>query len=210
MDRTHWASSTSYLDYSLRSHGLFRDQLFGEILESFYRPGLLNVNRMNRIVLFLATLGPVGTKLPAPGTMGSLVGLLVYVFMTLVLGWSAYLIALSFLPLFVIGIPLCSRAEILLDRNDPGEIIWDEFTVIPFVFLPLFDLWMIPPTKETFFWLAFGFALFRLFDVTKPWIIHSAQKLPRGFGVMVDDLLAAIAAALVLWGARTFSLSFLS
>ena len=210
MDRTHRASSTSYLSYSLRSHGLFRDQLFGEILESFYRPGLLNVNRMNRIVLFLATLGPVGTKLPAPGTMGSLVGLLVYVFMTLVLGWSAYLIALSFLPLFVIGIPLCSRAEILLDRNDPGEIIWDEFTVIPFVFLPLFDLWMIPPTKETFFWLAFGFALFRLFDVTKPWIIHSAQKLPRGFGVMVDDLLAAIAAALVLWGARTFSLSFLS
>ena len=209
MDRTHWASSTSYLSYSLRSHGLFRDQLFGEILESFYRPGLLNVNRMNRIVLFLATLGPVGTKLPAPGTMGSLVGLLVYVFMTLVLGWSAHLIALSFLPLFVIGIPLCSRAEILLDRNDPGEIIWDEFTVIPFVFLPLFDLWMIPPTKETFFWLAFGFVLFRLFDVTKPWIIHSAQKLPRGFGVMVDDLLAAIAAALVLWGARTFSLSFL-
>ena len=84
------------------------------------------------------------------------------------------------------------------------------FLVIPFIFLPLFDLWMIPPTKETFFWLAFGFALFRLFDVTKPWIIHSAQKLPRGFGVMVDDLLAAIAAALVLWGARTFSLSFLS
>ena len=165
---------------------------------------------MNRIVLFLATLGPVGTKLPAPGTMGSLVGLLAYVFMTLVMGWPAHLIALSFLPLFVIGIPLCSRAEILLDRNDPGEIIWDEFTVIPFVFLPLFDLWMIPPTKETFFWLAFGFALFRLFDVTKPWIIHSAQKLPRGFGVMVDDLLAAIAAALVLWGARTFSLSFLS
>ena len=148
--------------------------------------------------------------MPAPGTMGSLVGLLAYGFMTLVLGWSAHLIALSFLPLFVLGIPLCSRAEILLDRNDPGEIIWDEFTVIPFIFLPLFDLWMIPPTKETFFWLAFGFGLFRLFDVTKPWIIHSAQKLPRGFGVMVDDLLAAIAAALVLWGARTFSLSFLS
>jgi phosphatidylglycerophosphatase A len=209
MDRTHWIRCPSYLGFSLRSNGLFRHQLFGEILVSFYRAGLLNIERMNRVILFLATLGPVGTKLPAPGTMGSLAGLFIYVFMTLFLGWSALLVALSFLPLFLLGIPLCSRAEILLDRSDPGEVIWDEFTVIPIVFLPLFDLWEIPPTKETLFWILFGFALFRFFDVTKPWIIHHAQRLPRGWGVMIDDLLAAIAAGLVLWVSRTFSLSFL-
>ena len=55
-----------------------------------------------------------------------------------------------------------------------------------------------------------GFALFRFFDITKPWIIRSAQKLPGGLGVMIDDLLAAIATAVTLWIAKTFSLSFFS
>jgi phosphatidylglycerophosphatase A len=58
--------------------------------------------------------------------------------------------------------------------------------------------------------LVMGFALFRFFDITKPWIIRSAQKLPGGLGVMIDDLLAAIAAAVTLWIAKTFSLSFFS
>jgi phosphatidylglycerophosphatase A len=60
------------------------------------------------------------------------------------------------------------------------------------------------------FWIAAGFILFRFFDISKPWIIRSVQKLPRGWGVMMDDLLAAGASALVLWGAKTFSLSFFS
>lgn len=55
-----------------------------------------------------------------------------------------------------------------------------------------------------------GLALFRFFDISKPSIIRSAQKLPGGLGVMIDDLLAAIAAGLILWGTRTFSLSFLT
>jgi len=163
---------------------------------------------MNQIVLFLATLGPIGKTLPAPGTMGSIFGTLLYLFFTLGLGWSAHMIAIGFIPLFLIGIPLCSRAEILLDRNDPGEVIWDEFTVIPFVFLPLSPLFEEPVTQETFIWIGAGFILFRFFDVFKPWIIRSAQKLPRGLGVMIDDLLAAVASGLVLWAAKTFSLSF--
>ncbi len=165
---------------------------------------------MNKTVLFFATLGPIGTKLPAPGTMGSLFGTLLFTLFTLGFGWSVQVIALSFVPLFLIGIPLCSRAEILLDRDDPGEVIWDEFTVIPLVFLPLSSLFEKPITQETFVWIVAGFMLFRFFDISKPWIIRSAQKLPRGLGVMVDDLLAATASAGVLWGAKTFSLSFLS
>jgi len=165
---------------------------------------------MNRVILFLATLGPIGTRLPAPGTMGSLAGVSLFAFMTLVLHVPAPMLALLFVPLFAIGIPLCSRAEILLDRNDPGEVIWDEFTVIPFVYFPLSDVWNAPLTNETFIWLVFGLALFRFFDISKPSIIRSAQKLPGGLGVMIDDLLAAIAAGLILWGTRTFSLSFLT
>ena len=165
---------------------------------------------MNRVVLFFATLGPIGKNLPAPGTMGSLAGTIFFMILTLLMGWPVHQIAIGFIPLFLIGIPLCTRAEILLDRNDPGEVIWDEFCVIPFVFLPLVNLLQQPVSRETFFWIASGFILFRFFDVVKPWIIRSVQKLPRGWGVMIDDLLAAGAAALVLWALKTFSLSFFS
>jgi len=163
---------------------------------------------MNKAVLFLATLGPIGKNLPAPGTMGSLAGTVLFGLLTVGMGWSVQLIALCFLPLFLLGIPLCTRAEILLDQDDPGEVIWDEFCVIPFVYLPLSSFLEQPVSQETFIWIAAGFILFRFFDISKPWIIRSVQKLPRGWGVMIDDLLAAGAAALVLWGAKTFSLSF--
>ncbi len=163
---------------------------------------------MNQLVLFLTTLGPIGTRLPAPGTMGSIVGTLFYAYLTLGIGWSAELVAMAFVPLFLVGIPLCSRAEILLDRSDPGEVIWDEFSVIPFVFLPLSQPLQEPISQESCLWLGIGLILFRIFDILKPSIIRTAQKLPRGLGVMIDDLLAAGASALVLWGAKTFSLSF--
>ena len=164
---------------------------------------------MNNLVLFLATLGPIGTKLPAPGTMGSLFGTLLFAFFTVGLGWSVHMIAVGFIPLFLLGIPLCTKAEILLEQNDPGEVIWDEFAVIPFIFLPLSPLFENAGFQETYIWLLVGFVLFRFFDVLKPWIIRSAQKFPRGLGIMLDDLLAALASSLVLWAAKTFSLSFL-
>jgi len=163
---------------------------------------------MNQLVLFLSTLGPIGTRLPVPGTMGSIVGTLFYAYLTLGIGWSAELVALAFVPLFLVGIPLCSRAEILLERSDPGEVIWDEFSVIPFVFLPLSQILKEPISQESCIWLGIGLLLFRIFDILKPSFIGAAQKLPRGLGVMFDDLLAAGASALVLWGAKTFSLSF--
>ena len=165
---------------------------------------------MNKIVVFVATLGPIGTKLPAPGTMGSLAGTILFAILTLGLGFSVFGIALFFIPLFLLGIPICSRAEILLDRNDPREVIWDEFTVIPYVYLPVSSIFEKPATAEAIIWLALGFLLFRIFDISKPWIIHNAQNLPMGFGVMFDDLLASFASALSLWLAKTFSLSFLS
>jgi len=71
-------------------------------------------------------------------------------------------------------------------------------------------MWKQSISTETFIWLLAGFSLFRVFDITKPSVIRSIQKLPRGWGVMLDDLLAALLSALVLWGLRTFSLSFLN
>ena len=163
---------------------------------------------MNKIVVFVATLGPIGTKLPAPGTMGSLAGTILFTILTLGLGFSVFGIALCFIPLFLLGIPICSRAEILLDRKDPKEVIWDEFIVIPFIFWPLATEITGPLTQSTFIWIGAGFLLFRFFDISKPLIINHSQRLPGGWGVMVDDLLAALASSVILWLAKTFSLSF--
>ena len=163
---------------------------------------------MNQITLFLATLGPVGRNLPAPGTCGSLAGILIFIILVQLTGLTPHMITLGCVPLFLLGVPLCRRAEILLDRKDPKEVIWDEFIVIPFIFWPLAAEISGPLTQSTFIWIGAGFLLFRFFDISKPLIIHHSQRLPGGWGVMVDDLLAALASSVILWLAKTFSLSF--
>lgn len=163
---------------------------------------------MNQITLCLATLGPIGRNLPASGTFGSLAGIFVFIILVQIIGWDPHIIALGCVPLFLLGVPLCRRAEILLDRKDPKEVIWDEFIVIPFIFWPLAAEITGPLTQSTFIWIGAGFLLFRFFDISKPLIIHQSQRLPGGWGVMVDDLLAALASSVILWLAKTFSLSF--
>lgn len=145
-----------------------------------------------RTVLTVATLGPVGRRLPAPGTWGSVAGTLYFtvIFLDRV-GWVGNLV------LTVIGsylaIAFCGEAEFRLARKDPGEVILDEFVAMPLCFLgwpalvagPL-PLWAV---------LVAGFALFRFYDILKPLGISKLQDLPAGWGVVVDDLAAAIAAS---------------
>jgi phosphatidylglycerophosphatase A len=77
--------------------------------------------------------------------------------------------------------------------DDPGFVVWDEFVgqwvaLVPLLWLP-FAWW----------WLAMGFVLFRLFDVAKPWPVSWADRtIEGGLGVMLDDVLAGIYAALAL------------
>ena len=74
---------------------------------------------MNKIVLFLATLGPIGTKLPAPGTMGSLVGTIAFAFLTLALGFSVIGIALCLHLSSSLEFLFVQELKFCLDRNDP-------------------------------------------------------------------------------------------
>ena len=86
--------------------------------------------------------------------------------------------------LFIIGIPVCARAGAALGVADDGSIVWDEIVAFLLVleFTPLAWRW----------WLA-AFLLFRLFDIWKPFPIRQFDaKLKGGFGVMFDDLLAAL------------------
>ena len=66
---------------------------------------------MNKVFLGLATLGPLGQKLPAPGTFGSVAGLAVFGSLVMLAGMGPLLVSLLFLPLFLLGIPLCTKAK---------------------------------------------------------------------------------------------------
>lgn len=141
-------------------------------------------------VVRLATIGSLGS-LKAPGTWGSLAGLLFYIafiaHMSLVVG------ALFLAVCCYLAIGICGEAEKRLKKVDPGEIVLDEFVAMPICLLG-----MGPYFGQSYFWaiLLAAFALFRLFDIWKPFGIRSLQRYYGGFGVVADD----IAAALVVCG----------
>ena len=145
----------------------------------------------------LATLGPVGCKLPAPGTWGSAAGLLwvgaVFPWLQLGLGCTlAVCLASGYL-----AVAFCGEAEIRLGKKDPGEIILDEFVAMPLCFLGWPVLAAAWPVWAV---LLAGFALFRFFDILKPLGISRLQDLPGGWGVVIDDTAAALVACAALHG----------
>ena len=140
----------------------------------------------NQIVLFLATGCGLGWIPFAPGTFGSLGGLvLVYGLSHLPL-WGYIAAELAFI---IVGVWICTRAGQLMGRVDPGSVVWDEIAAFPIVFAG------VPLNPWT---AVFGFVWFRLFDIAKPFPINRLERLPRGWGVMSDDLMAGIYAAACL------------
>lgn len=123
----------------------------------------------------------------APGTFGTLVGLPLF---WLISSLSFYTQLGITALLFLVGIYCCDKTGKALGVSDHGGIVWDEIVAIMLVltFTPLQWQW----------WLI-AFILFRLFDIWKPYpICYFDAKLKNGFGVMFDDLLAAIYAILVM------------
>jgi phosphatidylglycerophosphatase A len=137
----------------------------------------------------------------APGTWGSGAGLLLY---SVVLArfnnashWMVFAGILATLAL--VAIVLCTIAEKHLGKKDPGEIILDEFVAIPIVYIGAeTSTFRAAGTQWIWLWVFVGFALFRLFDITKPFGIRRLQYLPGGIGIVVDDLAAATAACALL------------
>ena len=153
------------------------------------------------MVLAIATLGPLGRRRRAPGTWGSAAGLLYFTVFFWPLGfwpWSALWMLLFSLPGLYLAVAMCGEAEFRLGRRDPGEAILDEFTAMPLCFLGWSAL--VPPQGPWPPWAIFlaGFLLFRLFDIAKPLGIRKLQDLPGGWGIVVDDAAAALAACAVL------------
>lgn len=128
----------------------------------------------------------------APGTFGTLAAvpfLLLFVYSGLPLA------ALLLLVAAVAGVFICGHASRSMGLDDPGCIVWDEMVGL------WLTLYAMPLTLTS---VVGGFALFRLFDIAKPWPINWCDRnVKGGLGIMVDDLLAGIIAALslrlVLW-----------
>ena len=130
----------------------------------------------------------------APGTWGTLVAIPFY-FLALRLGGTSAVLACA-LVLFGIGMWASAVAGKALGVADHGGIVIDE--IAAFVLVLAF-------TPQGLLWLVVAFVLFRIFDITKPWPIRYFDRtLKGGFGVMFDDLLAAIAAIAILTLLRTF------
>lgn len=140
---------------------------------------------MRNLVLFVATGAGSGYAPVASGTVGSLVGIALYLPLVW-LGQPALLIGL--LVTIAVGTWAASRAEVIFDSHDDGRITVDEVAgqLLALLFLPVAPLA-----------IATGFLLFRLFDIVKPWPARQAEGLPSGIGVMADDLVAGLYANLI-------------
>jgi len=149
------------------------------------------------MVLAFATVGPFGRMRKAPGTWGSVAGLLYFTVFFHGLGVVGTLI-FSALGIYF-AVAMCGEAEFRLAQRDPGGVVLDEFVAMPLCFLGWPSLAALLPSWSAP-WSLFigGFALFRFFDVLKPLGIARLQDLPDGWGVVADDVAAALAACITL------------
>lgn len=138
----------------------------------------------------VATLGLAGRSPKAPGTVGSLLAMLIaYVIMPWLSPIQFWLLTIA---MFFLGWWAANIHEIATQKHDDKSVVIDE----------LAGLWLcyafFEPSLNN---LIAGFILFRFFDIVKPWPISFVdQRMKGGFGTMFDDTLAGLAAALVLYG----------
>jgi phosphatidylglycerophosphatase A len=145
-------------------------------------------------VVACATIGPVGRMRKAPGTWGSVAGLLY--FTTLFAGRLGDVgVLFSSAVGFYLSVALCGEAEFRLGERDPGKIVLDEFVAMPLCFLGWTRFAGVVPNWAVF--LA-GFAVFRFYDIIKPLGIKKLQDWPGGWGVTADDTAAALATCATL------------
>lgn len=157
---------------------------------------------LDYLSLAITTFG-VGYIPIAPGTFGSVVGVLIYLTAAWieantgiyllengwrgeqVMAWLHAVNLIAFLLLCLLGIWAATRAVRIFQDKDPQKAVVDEVIgqLIVFLFVPFAISWHL---------ILAGFLLFRLFDIWKPYPIDSLQNLPAGIGVCADDILAGV------------------
>ena len=137
--------------------------------------------------MFIATGCYSGYLPKAPGTWGSLVGLLLF-FLLHNLSLEIYLAVIA--GIFVIGTFAAGEAEKIMDHQDPGLVVIDEIVGM------LITMIAVPATPLA---MVLGFILFRIFDILKPFPVNFFdQRFHGGLGIMLDDVMAGIYSLIIL------------
>lgn len=147
----------------------------------------------------ITTVGFVGLLRPAPGTWGSAVTIPLAWIIHGVAGFPG--IAIATVLITALGVWSINKAQANGAAEDPPEIVIDEVAGQLIALWPVSaGLWFAGAAAWTFPWPGWvtAFIAFRLFDIWKPGPIRRAERLPGGWGVMADDLLAGLAAAVVV------------
>ena len=162
----------------------------------------VGASMLDRVVYWLG-LG-LGSGLPrrAPGTWGTVGGLIIAIPL-LSLGFIPFLI-LTILSC-ILGVWICGRTAELMQGHDDPHIVWDEWagiwiTLLPLSYMGIADdnFWQNVSQELSIFAIVFAFILFRFFDIVKPPPIGWADKrVAGGLGIMLDDIIAGIMAAVV-------------
>ena len=153
------------------------------------------------IAVFIATGFGAGFIPFAPGTWGSIVGLLIAYGLIAAFGHDILflqnILIAAGLASSAIGVWASGRAEKIFDRKDASQIVIDEVfgQIISFVFIAPYLAGLGARWR---WWMIAGFALFRAFDIFKPYPIGRLQGLQGGLGVMMDDAIAGVYAAVAL------------
>ena len=143
---------------------------------------------MTRLAVFIATFVYTGLFPFAPGTVGSLGGLVVYGLIAR-LGAGVALEGFAIVVLYGVGVWAAAAAERHFGGVDPGPVVIDEVVGM------LITLFLVPVSVTG---AIIGLLLFRVFDIVKPFPAGKLEELHGGFGVMSDDAMAGIYANLVL------------
>ena len=198
--------------------------------------------------LFIATAAGIGYLPKAPGTWGSLAGMLpavlpwwIFFAVNAALGYGVGLGPVTFsratftidpflfynlallLVIAAVGIWAAGRAALYWKQKDPQRVVIDEVSgqhlallfgcLLPVSGIVAATRWTGIPlglltvhTPLNWKYLLLGFILFRVFDIWKPFPVRQAESLPGGWGIMADDWIAGIYAAMGLWIARSLGL----
>lgn len=172
-----------------------------------------------RLALLMATGFGVGYLPKAPGTWGSLL-LILLVWLAVSFDFAARLFVphaetapgflfFSVIAVAAVGVWSSGKVARAASHRDPQHVVIDEVSGQQISLLPIGLFHWHPyitigvDSVEGFArYLLAGFLLFRVFDIWKPWPARAAEKLPGGWGIMADDWVAGIYAAICLWALR--------
>lgn len=148
--------------------------------------------------LMWCTAGGLGLLPKAPGTWGSLkpiIGVLIFGHFGLIQGWLMVLLGATIVISSIATLVLATWYTNHFGKEDPPQVVSDEVAGQSVALLGM--AWVDPSSVGSVHWIGLAilaFLLFRVFDIWKPGLISAAQSLQGGFGVLVDDLFAGIAA----------------